>query len=198
MRWTRLSRTFERALDRLSAAGAEVHEIALAELAEIAGINAPGGLSPIEAYAVHRELFAAHRADYDPRVAARIALGEPVLAADYIRLLQRRADWIARVGQRLAGFDAIVCPTVPIVAPEIGTARRQRRGVLQGQRPPLAQHLRHQLPRRLLFSLPCHEAGELPVGLMLSAPRGHDAALAGVALAVEAALATGTPAGRHG
>jgi aspartyl-tRNA(Asn)/glutamyl-tRNA(Gln) amidotransferase subunit A len=39
------------------------------------------------------------------------------------------------------------------------------------------------------FSLPCHEPGEWPVGLMLSAPGGHDAALAGAALAVEAQLA---------
>ena len=39
------------------------------------------------------------------------------------------------------------------------------------------------------FTLPCHAPGALPVGLMLGAPGGHDAALAGVALAVEAALA---------
>jgi aspartyl-tRNA(Asn)/glutamyl-tRNA(Gln) amidotransferase subunit A len=39
------------------------------------------------------------------------------------------------------------------------------------------------------FSLPCHAPGELPVGLMLAAPGGHDAALAGVARAVEALLA---------
>jgi aspartyl-tRNA(Asn)/glutamyl-tRNA(Gln) amidotransferase subunit A len=39
------------------------------------------------------------------------------------------------------------------------------------------------------FSLPCHAPGELPVGLMLAAPGGHDAALAAVALAVESALA---------
>jgi aspartyl-tRNA(Asn)/glutamyl-tRNA(Gln) amidotransferase subunit A len=39
------------------------------------------------------------------------------------------------------------------------------------------------------FTLPCHGADELPVGLMLAAPAGQDAELAGVALAVEAALA---------
>jgi aspartyl-tRNA(Asn)/glutamyl-tRNA(Gln) amidotransferase subunit A len=39
------------------------------------------------------------------------------------------------------------------------------------------------------FTLPCHAPGALPVGLMLAAPGGHDAALAAVALAVEAALA---------
>jgi aspartyl-tRNA(Asn)/glutamyl-tRNA(Gln) amidotransferase subunit A len=39
------------------------------------------------------------------------------------------------------------------------------------------------------FSLPCHLAGEQAVGLMLSSVKGDDAALAAVALAVEAALA---------
>ena len=33
----------------------------------------------------------------DPRVAARIALGEPVGAADYLRMLDRRQDWIGRM-----------------------------------------------------------------------------------------------------
>jgi aspartyl-tRNA(Asn)/glutamyl-tRNA(Gln) amidotransferase subunit A len=39
------------------------------------------------------------------------------------------------------------------------------------------------------ISLPCYQPGELPVGLMLSAAGGQDAALLGVALSVEAALA---------
>jgi aspartyl-tRNA(Asn)/glutamyl-tRNA(Gln) amidotransferase subunit A len=35
------------------------------------------------------------------------------------------------------------------------------------------------------WSLPCHEAGELPVGLMVSSVAGQDAHLARVALALE-------------
>ena len=48
-----VSRAFDRAIALLSAAGAQISDIKLAELAEIPAINAPGGLSPIEAYAVH-------------------------------------------------------------------------------------------------------------------------------------------------
>ncbi|MBI5718268.1 MAG: amidase [Burkholderiales bacterium] len=195
-----VARAFERTLARLAAAGAVVKEIALAELAEIASINAPGGFSPVEAYATHRELFAARRAEYDPRVAARVALGEKVLAADYIVMQRRRADWIQRVRARLAGFDALICPTVPIVAPEIepllppdsnsdsnseaasDEAFFKANGLL----------LRNTFAINFLdgcsFSLPCHEPGELPVGLMLSAAGGQDAALAAVALAVERLL----------
>ena len=35
------------------------------------------------------------------------------------------------------------------------------------------------------WSLPCHDAGELPVGLMVSSVNGQDAHLASIALALE-------------
>ena len=47
-----VARAFDSALSLLSAAGAIVIDITLAELAEIAQINAPGGFSPVEASAV--------------------------------------------------------------------------------------------------------------------------------------------------
>jgi aspartyl-tRNA(Asn)/glutamyl-tRNA(Gln) amidotransferase subunit A len=182
-----VARAFERAANALSKAGAVVVDIAAAELAEIAAINAPGGFSPIEAAAVHRERFAQRRADFDARVAARIELGMGVSAADYIRMQDRRRDWIARMERLLDGFDALLCPTVPIVAPAMDAladdaAFFQANGLL----------LRNTFAINLLdgcaFSLPCQKAGELPVGLMLASVRGDDARLAAAALAVEAGL----------
>ncbi|MDQ0037983.1 aspartyl-tRNA(Asn)/glutamyl-tRNA(Gln) amidotransferase subunit A [Variovorax boronicumulans] len=182
-----VARAFERSVQALSAAGAEVVDITLAELAEIASINAPGGFSPIEASAVHRERFAAKREGFDSRVAARIALGTEVRAADYIAMQDRRRDWIGRVEHALEGFDALICPTVPIVAPPIASLAEdaaffQSNGLL----------LRNTFAINFLdgcaFSLPCHAPDELPVGLMLSSVRGDDARLAAVALAVEQAL----------
>ncbi|MDQ0069497.1 aspartyl-tRNA(Asn)/glutamyl-tRNA(Gln) amidotransferase subunit A [Variovorax boronicumulans] len=184
---TPVARAFERSVQALSAAGAEVVDITLAELAEIASINAPGGFSPIEASAVHRERFAAKREGFDARVAARIALGTEVRAADYIAMQDRRRDWIGRVEHALKGFDALICPTVPIVAPPIASLAEdaaffQANGLL----------LRNTFAINFLdgcaFSLPCHAPDELPVGLMLSSVRGDDARLAAVALAVEPVL----------
>ena len=178
-----------RALSRLSAAGACLVEVPLAELAEVAQINAPGGFSAVEAWAVHQDDMRARRERFDPRVAARIALGEAVSAADYIRMQQRRRDWIARTTQALAGFDAFVCPTVPAVAPPIAELMASDAAFFEAN----GRMLRNTFPVNFLdgcaFSLPCHRPGELPVGLMLAAPGGHDARLAAVALAVEAALA---------
>ena len=180
---------FERALQRLSKAGALIVQVPLAELAEVAQINAPGGISAIEAYALHREALATQRERFDPRVARRVEPGRGVSAADYIVLLQRRRDWITRTTQRLAGFDALLCPTVPMVAPPIAELVADDDAFFRAN----GQLLRNTFLINFLdgcaFSLPCQAPGELPVGLMLAAPAGHDAALAGVALAVEAALA---------
>ena len=182
-----VARAFDSALSRLSAAGAIMVDITLAELAEIAQINAPGGFSPIEAFAVHRHRIASHRGGYDPRVVTRIELGMSVGAVDYIVMQDRRRDWIGRVEQALEGFDALLCPTVPMVAPAIESLAAdvdffKANGLL----------LRNTFAINFLdgcsFSLPCHAAGELPVGLMLSSVNGDDARLAAVALAVEAAL----------
>jgi len=182
-----VAQAFDRALGVLSASGAIVVDIPLAELAEIAQINAPGGFSPVEASAVHRARIGAQRARFDPRVAARVDLGMSVSAADYIVMQDRRSDWIGRVEGALEGFDALLCPTVPIVAPAIDAlatdeAFFKANGLL----------LRNTFAINFLdgcaFSLPCQRDGEWPVGLMLSSVRGDDARLAAVALAVEAAL----------
>jgi aspartyl-tRNA(Asn)/glutamyl-tRNA(Gln) amidotransferase subunit A len=184
-----VARSFERALRCLADAGAKLVELPLNELAEIAQINAPGGFSAVEAYALHREALRAQRERFDPRVAARMALGEGVSAADYIVMQQRRRDWIERVGQRLQEFDALVCPTVPITAPPIADLVASDEVFFRANGLLLRNTFVANFLDGCAFTLPCHAAGELPVGLMLTAPGGQDAALASVALAVEAVLA---------
>jgi aspartyl-tRNA(Asn)/glutamyl-tRNA(Gln) amidotransferase subunit A len=183
-----VARALERAIGLLSRAGAHIVEVPLAELAEVAQINAPGGFSAVEAYALHREALRDRRAEFDPRVAARLMLGEGVSATDYIAMLQRRRDWIVRIGHRLAGFDALIAPTVPLTAPPIAELVDNDDAFFAANR----LLLRNTFPINFMdgcaFTLPCHTPGELPVGLMLAAPGGHDAGLAGVALAVETAL----------
>jgi aspartyl-tRNA(Asn)/glutamyl-tRNA(Gln) amidotransferase subunit A len=180
---------FQRVLSRLSAAGAHIVEVPLTELNEIAQINAPGGFSAVEAYALHRDALATQRERFDPRVAQRMALGAGVSAADYIVMQQRRRDWIARMGHRLAGFDALISPTVPLLAPPMAALQASDESFFKAN----GQLLRNTFAINFLdgcaWSLPCQAPGELPVGLMLAAPGGHDAALSGVALAVEALLA---------
>jgi aspartyl-tRNA(Asn)/glutamyl-tRNA(Gln) amidotransferase subunit A len=179
---------FERTLQRLSAAGAAIVPLALTELAEIAQINAPGGLSAIEAWSTHQAAMRTQRERFDPRVALRIEPGAQATPADHLAILMRRRDWIARVTQRLAGFDALVCPTVPITAPPIAELVASDEAFFKANGLLLRNTFTVNFLDGCAFTLPCHAAGDLPVGLMLAAPGGHDAALAGVALAVEALL----------
>lgn len=184
-----VAQAFERALARLSAGGAQIVPLKLAELGEIGQINAPGGFSAVEAFAVHREALATQRARFDPRVAARVALGEGVSAADYITMQRRRLDWIGRVEAALAGVDAVVCPTTPITAPPIAELVASDEAFFKANGLLLRNTFAFNFLDGCAFTLPCQAPGSLPVGLMLGAPGGHDAALAGVALALEAALA---------
>lgn len=183
-----VAHAFARALSALSAAGALIVELPLAELGEIGTLNAPGGFSAVEAHATHREAHATQRHRFDPRVAARIALGEAVGAADYIRMQQRRREWIARMEAALQGVDAIVSPTVPIVAPTIVSLEASDEAFFKANGLLLRNTFAINFLDGCAFSLPCQRAGELPVGLMLSAPRGQDTLLASIALAAEGVL----------
>ena len=179
---------FEHALRLLSSAGATFVELPLAEFSEREQMIVASGFAPAEAWAVHRALVATSRDRYDPRVASRIERGQAMSAADYLDLIDQRADWIARVESRLEGFDALVCPTVPMIAPEMqplidDDARFFKANALLLRNPSLINLL-----DGCSFSLPCQRAGQLPVGLMLSSTRGRDASLARAALAVEAIL----------
>lgn len=183
-----VARAFDNTLQRLSAGGALIERISFKELAEIKHLNAPGGFSAVEAYSVHRERLARNRDAFDQRVAQRIEGGSVASAADYIHMLDARRDWIARTRTILAPYDALVCPTVPIVAPEIEPLVSSDEAFFRANGLLLRNTFAINFMDGCSFSLPCQDAGELPVGLMLSASGGDDSRLASVALAVEAAL----------
>jgi len=183
-----VAQAFERALAGLSAAGAQIIERPLPELAEVAHINAPAGLSPIEAYRIHADDWLHRRSLYDPRVAQRIALGETVSRAEYERILSRRQDWIARMGVALADVDALIAPTVPIVAPPIADLLYDDAAFFRANGLLLRNTFLINFLDGCAISLPCQAAGELPVGLMLAAPGGSDDRLLDLAWSVETAL----------
>ena len=184
-----VARAFERALQRLSAQGAIIATIPFHELAEIQTLNAPGGFSAVEAYAMHRERLSSRAAGFDPRVAQRIATGAVASAADYIAMHEARQAWIRKAEAVLGPYDALVCPTVPIVAPEIAPLLESDEAFFKANGLLLRNTFAINYLDGCAFSLPCHDAGELPTGLMLSSVAGDDSRLAAVALAVESALA---------
>ena len=159
------------------------------EFDDILAANAHGGFAPAEAYAVHRATLASEADRYDARVARRIMGGKDVSAADYIDLVWRRKELIDSLNRRSAGFDAIVLPTVPVIAPSIAELEDDgafmRTNALMLRNPSLMNFL-----DRCAISLPCHKPGDAPVGLMLSAAPMADRRLFLVSAAVEQVLSS--------
>lgn len=187
-----VARAFERSVQALRDAGAAIEEIELAPLADLAAINSTGGFSAAESYAWHRLLLERSGAGYDPRVAFRILKGATMKAYEYIDLVHARSAWIARMEAALAGFDAVLSPTVPVTAPPIasvspGTERDEEFFRLNGlllRNPSIVNML-----DGCAISLPCQAEGELPVGLMIWHAALHDDAVLHLALQVEKLLA---------
>jgi aspartyl-tRNA(Asn)/glutamyl-tRNA(Gln) amidotransferase subunit A len=184
-----VSKAFAHTLGRLSAAGALIEEVAWSELSEIATLNAPGGFSPVEAYAAHRHRLAADGARFDQRVAQRMALGHGVSAADYLTMIDQRHAWIGRSNAVMQCFDAVICPTVPMVAPAIDATCASDAAFFAANRLLLRNTFAINYWDGCAISLPCQAPGDLPVGLMLARANGQDAELLGVAKAIEAAKA---------
>jgi aspartyl-tRNA(Asn)/glutamyl-tRNA(Gln) amidotransferase subunit A len=187
-----VARAFERALSRLSAAGARLESMALPEMHGIAKLQAKGGFSAPEALAWHQaQGLWSQRAAYDPRVAQRIAAAETMSAADYIELTAARSAWVARFEAATKGFDALLSPTVPITAPSIASVApgHERDAEFFRVNSLLLRNTSAvNFADGCALSLPCHAPGELPVGLMVWSARGHDASVLAVSAQIEAIL----------
>ena len=184
-----VARAFETSLMILRRAGAHIKELDLPPLLELAGLQAQGGFAAVESWTWHRRRLAQREMDYDPRVAARIRRGSEISAADYLDLQHRRVEWIARVDRVAFGFDALLSPTVPMVAPPAAPLLDSDERFFATN----ALLLRNPSVVNMLdgcaLSLPCHAPGELPIGLMIWGSAMRDDRILDVSLAIEAALA---------
>jgi aspartyl-tRNA(Asn)/glutamyl-tRNA(Gln) amidotransferase subunit A len=175
---------FERMVGRLRKAGATVVDVELPELDGIAEMNAGGGFPAAESFAWHYDLIARRELDYDPRVLVRIRRGESQTARDLLLLREQRAALIEGVRRRLEGFDAFICPTVPLVAPPLDTLDDDQ----EYTRINLLM-LRNATVVNLLdgcaISLPMHEDGEPPTGLMVAGFADQDARVLRIAAWIE-------------
>ena len=110
-------------------------------------------------------------------------------AADYIGLQAERRRAIAAYTRGLEGFDALLSPTVPIVAPRIAEVETEeaynRLNMLV-----LRNTLMINIFDGCSIALPMMQPGRPPTSLMLSGPAMGDRRLLDVAAAVERALGT--------
>ncbi|MCP8894467.1 amidase [Shinella daejeonensis] len=180
--------TFEAALKQLADAGAHVDEIPLTEFEMAGRINAKGGFAAPEALSWHRTLLEQQPERYDQRVRARIQRAREQSAADYIDMLHMRRAYIEAVNRVISPYDALAMPTVPMIAPTIASLENDTDLFVKTNLTLLRNPSLINLMDGCSISLPIQRDGEAPVGLMLSAAGGRDAALFANARAVEAAL----------
>jgi aspartyl-tRNA(Asn)/glutamyl-tRNA(Gln) amidotransferase subunit A len=183
-----VARAVERALSRLSEAGAIISQIPFKELNVLSEVNAKGGFTAAESYAWHRKLIESHGEQYDPRVRTRILRGATQTVDDYAALVEARRSLITEVASWIGEFDSVLMPTSPIIAPtfdEVTTDTEFTRiNLLLLRNATFANFF-----DLCSISLPCHRHGEAPIGLMLMAANGHDKCLLATAAAIERELA---------
>jgi Asp-tRNA(Asn)/Glu-tRNA(Gln) amidotransferase A subunit family amidase len=182
---TYVAASFAAALSKLSAAGAVIVDVPLSLLAEAPTINL---FAPIEAYAQHQAMLKNHGDAYDQRVAQRMRLGEKFQPDEITALHQARQNWIKKMEVELRGFDAVLMPTVPLTAPEIAPLLESDDVFFNTNRLLLRNPSIINLLDGCAVSLPCHDQGSLPVGLMVAGPAMADAHILAVSRAIEAAL----------
>jgi len=131
-----------------------------------------------EAAAYHRELFAAFPESYGDDVAGHLQRGLELPAVDYAQALLECEIVRAEVEAAMAGYDAVLVPCTPIVAPPIGTP---------DVREPLTRLTRpFNTTGQPVFSLPAPVDG-LPVGIQVVGRFGGDREIADVARSLERA-----------
>lgn len=179
-------RAFDRALGGLARAGAAITDV---ELPSSHGLmEAYVSIVLPEGAAWHGRLLDTRAADYTPIVRARFESGRAIPAIKYVeaktfcRALRREIDAL------LETADALVLPTLPIVAPVLGTDDMTVDPAVGDRTPVRAAMLKHTQPFNMAghpaISLPVTTPG-LPVGLQLVGRIGDTTGLLAIAAACE-------------
>lgn len=169
---------FQRALGLLGKS-AEVSILEFAPLAELQSLLNHGGIVAYEAWNLHKQWLETREQDYDPRVAGRIRFGGNTDVAALAQILSRRSALIEAFRRFASGFDAIICPAVPMPPPKISELAadddyRRLNGLA----------LRNTYVFNFLDgcagAIPMQGEDEPPMGLMLAQAANHDRELLAV------------------
>jgi len=129
-------------------------------------------------------------------VRVRIERGANMKAWEYLELQRARTAWMAGVEDALRDYDAVLSPTVPMVAPPIADVApgAERDDAFFRTN---ALLLRNTSVVNMLdgcaLSLPCHAPDELPVGLMAWHGAMRDDTILNLSLQIERLLSSASP-----
>ncbi|MFA8387108.1 MAG: amidase [Pelagibaca sp.] len=110
-------RAFDHAVQRFREAGAEIVDIAIPEVEQAIA------LAPIlyssEAYGTWKDEIEANPDAMFAEILARFRSGKDFTAADYVAAWHKLDAYRATYLRATAGFDAVLCPTCPILPPNV-------------------------------------------------------------------------------
>jgi aspartyl-tRNA(Asn)/glutamyl-tRNA(Gln) amidotransferase subunit A len=181
---------FERSIALLESAGAEIIRAPMPVLDHCDDFFIERPVVVYEVWQHHREMLTQHLDEYDPFVGLRMSAGANISDAEQQQRYREREEIVAEFERQYSQLeaDALLYPTVACVPPAIAETEDE-----DNARRVNLRCLRNTATVNYFdgcsISLPCHAAGEAPVGLMLSAKNGDDARLYQIAAAIEAAIA---------
>ena len=180
----------EQAIAAIEAAGAVVERGPVPEFSAIdESLNRHGGVVTAEGYVTWRKLIDEQGQAIDPNVLARFHQGRDMAASDAETVRQAIRELTPALYARMAGYSAILAPTVPILPPPIADVIDDDDAYARANGLALRNtRLGNMLPCCAL-TLPCG-APEVPAGLMAMAAIDEDARLLRVGAAIETALAS--------
>ncbi|MEM9550124.1 MAG: amidase family protein [Pseudomonadota bacterium] len=108
---------YRSALDRMRAAGAVIETIDVPELAE--AMTLTGALYPTEGYGLWRDVIEADPDKMYGEILQRFRIGRDFSAPDYVAAWAKLESCRAAYDQATAGYDAVLCPTSPILPPDL-------------------------------------------------------------------------------
>ncbi len=183
-----VARVFEAAVDIFRRAGVSVSHGSIPHAYATSGVYLK--IAPREAFLQHQSTLDAMPERYAPAVRQRLELGRGIGDDEFAQALDVRAVLRDEVDATLSGCDALLLPTLPIVAPTLG-AETVRIGHVEASTRALT--LRNtqlfNLTGHPAISLPCgRTSAGLPVGLQLVGAHERTDALVRIALACERLL----------
>jgi len=158
--------TVRKAIQELEALGAQTSSINFPMAPEIMDTYSKILFSEVSAY--HETFFRERSQDYSQEARSLIELGFFIPAVQYIRAQRLRGLLMKRVLELFVKVDLIVTPTLPIIAPNIGTTRVMINDIEND----LGVTTRNLAPFNLLglpaITLPCgFSIKGLPIGMQI-------------------------------
>jgi aspartyl-tRNA(Asn)/glutamyl-tRNA(Gln) amidotransferase subunit A len=182
-----VAKAFAGALEQFSAKGAVVEERAVPAFDRQAEYFKGGGYAGAESYYIHRD-YLGRLDEYDPRVGKRILLAKDFSVSDYLALGELRRSFMQEIGVLAAPYDAIVMPATACVAPSIAETEASLDDYVRWNMRILRNPGLINFLDGCAVSVPCHEPGTAPVGLMVCGTALADRHTLAVAAALERAL----------